>query len=267
MTGNSSKNRINFWVKTIGAALGSFLGAAELSASSASAGSTVSETVLYSFCQLANCADGQVPVAGLIIDSKGDLFGTAFRGGGTGNFGVAFRLSPTGRYKVLHAFQYGLFLDRSQCWRRSRSLWVLPCDKDPDAPGNLLQRFLRLALTNGFYDFQDRCEALPPSSIVHPVLILRWLCEAHPREKATDPIFSQKLIVFRRGEILPAGLCSWAKNLKVVRGERRRDGRQDSGNGDFLNHDGIHSKVEALAFLVIGAKTGQAKGHCLPCGQ
>jgi hypothetical protein len=65
--------------------------------------------------------------------------------------------------------------------------------------------------------------------------------------------------VFRRGEILPAGLCSWAKNLKVVRGERRRDGRQDSGNGDFLNHDGIHSKVEALALLVIGAKTGQGK--------
>ena len=61
--------------------------------------------------------------------------------------------------------------------------------------------------------------------------------------------------MFRRGEILPAGLCSWAKNLKVVRGERRRDGRQDSGNGDFLNHDGIHSKVEALALLVIGAKT------------
>ena len=39
---------------------------------------------------------------------------------------------------------------------------------------------------------------------MHPVLILRWLREAHPREKATDPIFSQKLIVFRRGEILPA---------------------------------------------------------------
>ena len=30
---------------------------------------------------------------------------------------------------------------------------------------------------------------------------------------------------------------------------------------------GIHSKVEALALLVIGAKTVRGKGHCLPCGQ
>jgi hypothetical protein len=38
-------------------------------------------TVLYSFCALANCADGEGPRAGLIADSAGNLFGTTEFGG------------------------------------------------------------------------------------------------------------------------------------------------------------------------------------------
>jgi uncharacterized repeat protein (TIGR03803 family) len=50
-------------------------------------------TVLYSFCALANCADGQTPVAELIFDSSGNLYGTTEAGGTSGN-GTVFELSP-----------------------------------------------------------------------------------------------------------------------------------------------------------------------------
>jgi uncharacterized repeat protein (TIGR03803 family) len=68
--------------------------------------------------------DGFAPVAGLMSDSKGNLFGTT-ADGGTTNSGVVFRLSPdgtsTGTYTVLHSFsgmdgaspQTSLYADKS----------------------------------------------------------------------------------------------------------------------------------------------------------
>jgi uncharacterized repeat protein (TIGR03803 family) len=66
------------------------------------------ETVLYNFCSLANCADGSGPYLGnLIFDSAGNLYGTT-ENGGTNNVGVVFELTPTagGGWKetVLHNF-------------------------------------------------------------------------------------------------------------------------------------------------------------------
>lgn len=63
-------------------------------------------TVLYSFTGL---ADGRDPVAGLVRDGRGDLYGTTYYGGNTecaANFGcgVVFELSPTGALTVLHNF-------------------------------------------------------------------------------------------------------------------------------------------------------------------
>jgi uncharacterized repeat protein (TIGR03803 family) len=56
------------------------------------------ETVLYSFCSAPNCADGENPVSGLIMDSAGNLYGTTWTGGaGTGTLnGAVFELSPSG---------------------------------------------------------------------------------------------------------------------------------------------------------------------------
>jgi len=51
------------------------------------------ESSLHDFCSLAACADGAGPVAGLIFDSAGNLYGTASSGGGLG-FGVVFELTP-----------------------------------------------------------------------------------------------------------------------------------------------------------------------------
>jgi len=48
---------------------------------------------LYSFCKLRDCADGEYPVAGLVMDASGDLFG-ATQYGGKYHAGVVFELTP-----------------------------------------------------------------------------------------------------------------------------------------------------------------------------
>jgi uncharacterized repeat protein (TIGR03803 family) len=60
------------------------------------------ETILYSFCALAGCVDGSEPVAGLVFDSAGNLYGTTIAGGqnscdfsGEGTCGTVFELSPS----------------------------------------------------------------------------------------------------------------------------------------------------------------------------
>ncbi len=67
------------------------------------------ETVLHAF-QGGN--DGEYPLAGLIADKSGNLYGTTNEGGGTGceynqGCGTVFRLAPDGTETVLYAFQGG----------------------------------------------------------------------------------------------------------------------------------------------------------------
>ena len=66
-----------------------------------------SEKVLYSFCSLSNCADGNTPEANLIFDAAGNLYGTTFNGGAYG-FGSIFQLvrgsNGTWTEKVLYSF-------------------------------------------------------------------------------------------------------------------------------------------------------------------
>jgi uncharacterized repeat protein (TIGR03803 family) len=77
------------------------------------------ETVLHSFT---GGADGSDPVAGVVMDSSGNLYGTT-RSGGSAGFGTVFELNrETGQETVLHAFTggadgatpfSGLILDKS----------------------------------------------------------------------------------------------------------------------------------------------------------
>ncbi len=71
-------------------------------------GHTWKHRTLYSFCSQANCADGDAPAAGLILDTSGDLCGTTQRGGPYGNeAGTAFELVHNGnrwKFKQLYAF-------------------------------------------------------------------------------------------------------------------------------------------------------------------
>jgi uncharacterized repeat protein (TIGR03803 family) len=59
--------------------------------------------VLHSFCAHVDCTDGFDPSAGLTVDQKGNLYGTTAYGGAHGG-GVVFKLTPDGKYTVLHSF-------------------------------------------------------------------------------------------------------------------------------------------------------------------
>ena len=77
-------------------------------------GGGVTETILYNFCSLTNCADGARPLSGVILDSAGNLYGTTEIGGLQNNCvaepgcGVVFELSPnsdgTWTETILHSF-------------------------------------------------------------------------------------------------------------------------------------------------------------------
>jgi uncharacterized repeat protein (TIGR03803 family) len=68
---------------------------------------TGKETVLYSFCSVTKAEDGRSPVAGLIRDAAGNLYGTTLVGG-TYDQGVVFKLDTNGKETVLHTFGGGL---------------------------------------------------------------------------------------------------------------------------------------------------------------
>ncbi len=61
------------------------------------------ETVLYSFT---GGADGAYPIAGVIQDSKGNLYGTTNQGGASGA-GVVFKVDTSGNETVLYTFTGG----------------------------------------------------------------------------------------------------------------------------------------------------------------
>jgi uncharacterized repeat protein (TIGR03803 family) len=63
------------------------------------------ESVLYRFCAAQNCTDGAFPVAGLILDQSGNLYGTTAQGGsGSGIYGTVFELATDGTETVLYSF-------------------------------------------------------------------------------------------------------------------------------------------------------------------
>jgi uncharacterized repeat protein (TIGR03803 family) len=65
------------------------------------------ETVLYNFCSQPSCSDGVGPVAGLIADKSGALYGTTHAGGSSGN-GTVFKLTPPAWTEtVLYSFLGG----------------------------------------------------------------------------------------------------------------------------------------------------------------
>jgi uncharacterized repeat protein (TIGR03803 family) len=67
------------------------------------------ETVLHTFClgEFGDCSDGASPLAGVIQDGQGNLYGTTVSGGshdGCEGCGVVFELGKTGVETVLHTF-------------------------------------------------------------------------------------------------------------------------------------------------------------------
>jgi uncharacterized repeat protein (TIGR03803 family) len=65
-------------------------------------------TTLYNFCSQAGCTDGEEPAAPLIQASDGDLYGTTYAGGASGdqrvNSGSIFKISLGGTLTTLYSF-------------------------------------------------------------------------------------------------------------------------------------------------------------------
>ncbi|MBV8976327.1 MAG: hypothetical protein JO261_00820 [Alphaproteobacteria bacterium] len=60
------------------------------------------ETILWNFCSVGDCADGEFPMAGLIRDGAGNLYGTTDYGGNP--VGEVFKFAPDGTLSVLYGF-------------------------------------------------------------------------------------------------------------------------------------------------------------------
>ncbi len=60
-------------------------------------------TTLYTFCSLANCADGKQPVGGLVQGRNGNFYGMAGFGGNNGA-GTLFEITPAGQLTTLYSF-------------------------------------------------------------------------------------------------------------------------------------------------------------------
>lgn len=77
-------------------------------------GGSWTETVLYVFCSLSGCADGEQPISGpLVRDSRGNLYGTTYFGGTSRNCsgagcGTVFELDSGGSETVLYSFTNGV---------------------------------------------------------------------------------------------------------------------------------------------------------------
>jgi len=74
-----------------------------------------SEKVLYAFCSLSECADGNNPYAGLTFDAAGNLYGTTLYGGATASDGNVFQLRPDGKGKWTESVLYTFCAARYNC--------------------------------------------------------------------------------------------------------------------------------------------------------
>lgn len=60
-------------------------------------------TTLYSFCPQTNCTDGASPMAGLVLASNGNFYGSTYYGG-TNNAGTVFEITLAGKLTTLYSF-------------------------------------------------------------------------------------------------------------------------------------------------------------------
>ncbi len=61
-------------------------------------------TNLYSFCALANCADGIRPIAAPILGSDGNFYGTTVNGGNSSGAGTVYKMTLGGKLTTIYSF-------------------------------------------------------------------------------------------------------------------------------------------------------------------
>lgn len=101
----------NIYGGTAGGGIGCGTGCGTLFELSPQGSGNWSETLLYEFCSLAECADGESP-GPPVMDAAGNLYGITVFGGTHRNCngdgcGTVFKLDATGNESVLHSFTGG----------------------------------------------------------------------------------------------------------------------------------------------------------------
>jgi uncharacterized repeat protein (TIGR03803 family) len=61
-------------------------------------------TSIYSFCEQANCADGQRPITAPVLGSDGNLYGVTNTGGSHAKSGTIYKMTLDGKITTLHVF-------------------------------------------------------------------------------------------------------------------------------------------------------------------
>jgi uncharacterized repeat protein (TIGR03803 family) len=61
-------------------------------------------TTLHAFCAQSGCPDGSYPIAALIQEPGGDLYGTTYQGGANPRTGTVFKITRSGTFSTLHSF-------------------------------------------------------------------------------------------------------------------------------------------------------------------
>jgi uncharacterized repeat protein (TIGR03803 family) len=61
-------------------------------------------TTLYDFCTQSGCEDGSGPMAGLVLGTDGNFYGTTLYGGTSSNDGTVFKITPGGTLTTLYRF-------------------------------------------------------------------------------------------------------------------------------------------------------------------
>jgi uncharacterized repeat protein (TIGR03803 family) len=127
------------------------------------------EKVLHRFCSAHNCADGDGPVAGVIFDEAGNLYGT------TSIYNVVFELTPNnGRWteNVLHSFnpngKEGYELDAALIMDRAGNLYGTTARGGASGNGTVFE----LILNDGkwtckvLHNFDGKYGSLPMASLI-----------------------------------------------------------------------------------------------------
>src|ERR1039457_6836297 len=60
-------------------------------------------TTLHTFCEGGDCSDGAEPLAGLVLATNGNFYGTTSNGG-TNSVGTVFQITSAGALSTLHSF-------------------------------------------------------------------------------------------------------------------------------------------------------------------
>ena len=63
---------------------------------------TGKERLLHSFA--GGTSDGEYPLAGVIVDAKGNVYGTTETGGAS-NVGTVYKVSQSGKFTLVHSFK------------------------------------------------------------------------------------------------------------------------------------------------------------------